>query len=67
MYLLKEALSLITQMAASNNNNVILPSICSMFFCANKNIFLYQEIGAPGHGKDLVDGLNECDKQHLKQ
>ena len=66
MYLLKEAPSSITYMAAPNNIDVWLPSICSVF-CANKNVCIDQVIGAPGHGKDLVDGLNARGKQHLKQ
>ena len=36
-------------------------------FCANNYFCIYQAIGAPGNGKYLVDSLNECDKQHLKQ
>jgi hypothetical protein len=31
------------------------------------NITKNQSVGAPGHGKDLVDGLNACDKQYLKK
>jgi hypothetical protein len=31
------------------------------------NITINRAVGAPGHGKDLVDGLNACDKQYLKQ
>jgi hypothetical protein len=31
------------------------------------NITINQLVGAPGHGKDLVDGLNACDKQYLKK
>ena len=23
-------------------------------------------IGAPGHGKDIVDAINACDKRYLK-
>ena len=30
------------------------------------NITIDRDIAAPGHGKDLVDGLNACDKQYLK-
>jgi hypothetical protein len=31
------------------------------------NITINRSVGAPGHGKDLVDGLNGCDKQFLKK
>jgi hypothetical protein len=31
------------------------------------NITINRSVGAPGHGKDLVDGLNACDKQYLKK
>ena len=27
-------------------------------FCSNKKVCIDRAIGAPGHGKDLVDGLN---------
>ena len=43
-----------------------LPSF-SIYFCANKNVFIYQATEAPFHGKDLVDGLNARDKKHLKR
>ena len=36
-------------------------------FNASKKKCIDRAIGAPGHGKDLVDGLNVCDKQHLKR
>ena len=29
-------------------------------------IIIDRAIGAPGHGKDIVDGLNAVDKQYLK-
>ena len=35
-------------------------------FCAKTNVCVDHTIGAPGHGKYLVDGLNACDKKHLK-
>ena len=41
------------------------PSFALCFFF-NKNIFIDRAIGAPGHGKYLVGGLNACEKQHLK-
>jgi hypothetical protein len=31
------------------------------------NITINRSVGAPGHGKDLVDGLNACNKQYLKK
>jgi hypothetical protein len=31
------------------------------------NMAINRSVGAPGHGKDLVDGLNACDKQYLKK
>ena len=65
MCLLKEAPYSITQVAAPNNIDVQLSYICSLIFF-QKHVFIDRVIGAPGHGKDLVDGLNECDKQHLK-
>ena len=36
-------------------------------FRSNKNVCIDWGIGVPGHGKDLVDGLNACDKKHLKK
>ena len=32
-----------------------------------KNVCIDRAIVAPGYGKDLVNGLNACDKQHLKR
>mgnify|MGYP000211327405 FL=1 len=32
----------------------------------NYSIIIDRAVGAPGHGKDLVDGLNAVDKQYLK-
>ena len=54
-------------MVVPNNINVLLPSIFSLFFCASKNVFIDRDIGAPVHGKYVVDGINACDKQHLKR
>ena len=34
--------------------------------CASKNVSIDRAIGAPGHGKDLVDGINAVNKQYLK-
>ena len=31
------------------------------------NIVIDRAVGAPGHGKDVVDGLNAVDKRYLKQ
>ena len=31
----------------------------------NFNIIVDRMIGAPGHGKDVVDGINACDKKYL--
>ena len=31
----------------------------------NFNIIVDRMIGAPGHGKDVVDGINACDKRYL--
>ena len=61
-----EAPYLITQMDVPNNIDVRLPSICSLFLVPTKTI-IDQEIGSPGHGKYLVNGLNACYKQHLKR
>ena len=33
---------------------------------AKYTIIVDRMIGAPGHGKDIVDGINACDKRHLK-
>ena len=30
------------------------------------NITIDRAVGAPGHGKDLIDGLNAVDKMYLK-
>ena len=32
---------------------------------ANFNIIVDRMIGAPKHGKDVVDGINACDKRYL--
>ena len=29
------------------------------------NIIVDRMIGAPGHGSDVLDGINTCDKQYL--
>ena len=31
----------------------------------NFNIIVDRMIGAPGHGKDVVDGINACNKRFL--
>ena len=31
------------------------------------NIVIDRAVGAPGHGKDVVDGLNALDERYLKQ
>ena len=62
----QEAPSSITQMDAQNNIDVWLPYICSLFLC-QKHVCINRAIWAPVHGKDLLDGLNACDKQHLKR
>ena len=41
------------------------PLLAFIFF-AKTNVCIDQSIGAPVHGKYLVDGLNACEKQHLK-
>ena len=66
MYLLKGAPYTITQMDAPKKSMCDCPpfDIC---FCDNKNVSIDRAIGEPGHGKYLVDGLNSCDKQHLKR
>ena len=37
------------------------------FLSAKYNINIDRAIGAPGHGKDIVDGLNAVDKHYLKK
>ena len=32
---------------------------------ANFNIIVDRIIGAPGHGKDVVDGINACGKKYF--
>ena len=43
----------------------------SLFFLSllssNFNINIGMMIGAPGHGKDIVDTVNVCDKRYLKE
>ena len=34
---------------------------------SNFNINIDRMIGAPGHGKDIVDTINTCDKRYLKE
>ena len=36
------------------------------YVSAKYNIIVDQMIGAPGHGKDIVDSINVCDKRYLK-
>ena len=31
----------------------------------NFNVIVGRMIGAPGHGIDVVDGINSCDKRYL--
>ena len=42
------------------------PLIAFYFLCQQKIFFVDQAIIAPDHGKDLLNGLNPCDKQHQK-
>ena len=44
----------------------LLTSIFSLCFVTKTN-YIDRSIRAPSHGKYLVDGINACDKQHLKQ
>ena len=44
VYLLKEAPSSITHMATPNNTNVVLPSICSLFFVPTKIFALIRKL-----------------------
>ena len=31
------------------------------------SVIIYRGVSAPVHGKDVVDGLNEIDKQYINQ
>ena len=43
-------------------------ALCYLSLLSTKyNIKIERAIGAPGHGKDLVDGLNAVDKHYLKK
>ena len=43
-------------------------TICYLSFLSSKyHINIDRAIGAPGHGKDIVDGLNTVDKHYLKK
>lgn len=43
-------------------------ALCYLSLLSTKyNINIDRAIGAPGHGKDLVDGLNAVDKHYLKK
>jgi hypothetical protein len=46
----------------SGNAMYLLTVLAAMF-----DITIDRAIGAPGHGKDLVDGLNATDKRYLKE
>ena len=35
------------------------------YVCYKHNLIIYRMIGAPCHGKDIVDGINICDKRYL--
>ena len=42
-------------------------ALCYLSFLSAKyDISIDRAIGAPGHGKDIVDGLNAVDKHYLK-
>ena len=34
---------------------------------SNFNITIDRMIGAPGHGKDIADAINACNKRYLKE
>ena len=38
---------------------------CLSIISTNFNIIVDRMIGDPGHGKDMVDGINVCDKRYL--
>ena len=43
-------------------------AICYLSFLSSKyHINIDRAIGAPGYGKDIVDGLNAVDKNYLKK
>ena len=39
--------------------------ICLSIISANFNVIVDRMIEVPGHGKDVVDGINFCDKRYL--
>ena len=38
-----------------------------LLLSSNFNINIDRMIGAPGHGKDIVDTINVCDTRYLKE
>ena len=41
-------------------------SLFLSYVSAKYTIIVDRMIGTPGHGKDIVDVINVCDKRHLK-
>ena len=51
-------------MDVTNSTIVVLLYFLSMI-STNFNIIVDRTIGAPGYGKDVVDGIDSCDKRYL--
>ena len=51
-------------MDVTNSTIVVLLYFLSMI-STNFNIIIDRMIGAPGHGKDVVDGINACDNRYM--
>ena len=51
-------------MDVTNSTIVVLLYFLSMI-STNFNIIVDRMIGAPGHGKDVVDGINACDNRYM--
>ena len=47
-------------------NSIVVVLLCFLSMISNNfNIIADRTIEAPGHGKDVVDGINACDKKYL--
>lgn len=44
-----------------------MPRLLSVLAATTYRIVIDRAIGTPGHGKDLVDGLNATDKRFLRE
>ena len=47
-------------------NSIVKVMLCFLsMISTNCNIIVDRMIGTPGHGKDVIDKINACDKKYL--